>query len=211
MTGWAWAALALYGTWLLAAFGMRTVIQLRRTGDSGFRGLSGRPGSAAWWAGVLFAAALLGAVAAPVAALLGLPALAEDVPALHAAGTAVTVLGIAATLTAQGAMGTSWRVGVDAAERTDLVTGGLFAHVRNPVFTAMGVTGLGLTLMVPNAVSLAALTALVVAVELQVRVVEEPYLRAVHGPAYLAYGATAGRFVPGVGRLGPGTGSPEAE
>jgi hypothetical protein len=30
MTGWAWAALALYGAWLVAAFGVRTVIQRRR-------------------------------------------------------------------------------------------------------------------------------------------------------------------------------------
>ncbi|WP_263493634.1 hypothetical protein [Streptomyces sp. PSKA30] len=31
--------------------------------------------------------------------------------------------------------------------------------------------------------------------------VEEPYLQAAHGAAYLAYAARAGRFVPGVGRL----------
>ena len=68
MTGWAWAALvlALYGFWLLSAFGVRTLIQRRRTGDSGFRGLSGTPGSASWWAGVLFAVALLGAFAHPL-------------------------------------------------------------------------------------------------------------------------------------------------
>ncbi|MFJ9588687.1 hypothetical protein [Streptomyces acidicola] len=74
----------------------------------------------------------------------------------------------------------------------------------------MGVTGLALMLMVPNALSLAALTALIVAVELQVRVVEEPYLRAVHGTAYLTYGAAVGRFVPGVGRLGSATQAPDA-
>ncbi|MET9817325.1 MULTISPECIES: hypothetical protein [unclassified Streptomyces] len=51
--------------------------------------------------------------------------------------------------------------------------------------------------MVPNILALASLLALIVAVELQVRVVEEPYLRTVHGPAYLEYRARAGRFVPG--------------
>ncbi|KFF98217.1 isoprenylcysteine carboxyl methyltransferase [Streptomyces scabiei] len=201
MTGWAWAALALYGIWLLAAFGVRAVIQRRRTGDAGFRGLSGRPGSASWWAGVLFVVALLGAVAAPAATLAGLPVLVEDSPGVYGAGAVIAVLGVVGTLVAQGAMGTSWRVGVDTAERTALITGGPFAQVRNPIFTAMGITGLGLTLMVPGTVSLAALIALIVAVELQVRVVEEPYLRAVHGTAYLAYAAEAGRFVPGLGRL----------
>ncbi|KUO16218.1 methyltransferase family protein [Streptomyces dysideae] len=200
MTGWAWVALALYAVWLAAAFGIRTLIQRRRTGDSGFRGLSGTPGSAAWWAGVLFVAALLGAFAAPAATLAGMPVLVQDAPAVHGAGMAVAVLGIVGTLIAQRAMGASWRVGVDADERTALVSDGAFARVRNPIFTAMAVTGLGLTLMVPNILALAALAALVTAVELQVRVVEEPYLSAVHGPAYAAYAATAGRFLPGLGR-----------
>ena len=31
--------------------------------------------------------------------------------------------------------------------------------------------------------------------------VEEPYLLAMHGAAYAAYAARAGRFVPGIGRL----------
>ncbi|MEO3765120.1 hypothetical protein [Streptomyces sp. B5E4] len=47
---------------------------------------------------------------------------------------------------------------------------------------------------------LAALIALVVAIQLPVRVVEEPYLTAVHGDAYAAHTARAGRFLPGIGR-----------
>jgi len=39
-------AITLYVVYLLVAFVARTLIQVRRTGDSGFRGLSGRPGSA---------------------------------------------------------------------------------------------------------------------------------------------------------------------
>ncbi|MEU0720502.1 methyltransferase [Streptomyces lavendulocolor] len=165
MTAWAWAALALYLFWLLTAFGVRAVIQRRRTGDSGFRGLSGTPGSVSWWAGVLFIAALLGAAAAPVAALAGLPALIGNVPAVHGVGTVVAALGIAGTLIAQRAMGASWRVGVDQQERTALVSDGPFARVRNPIFTAMAVTGVGLTLAVPNVLALAALAALAVAVD----------------------------------------------
>ena len=41
---------------------------------------------------------------------------------------------------------------------------------------------------------------LVAAVQLQVRVVEEPYLRRVHGRVYRGYAARVGRFVPGLGR-----------
>jgi protein-S-isoprenylcysteine O-methyltransferase Ste14 len=39
-------------------------------------------------------------------------------------------------------MGASWRIGVDPSERTDLVTGGAFALVRNPIFSAMLLTGI---------------------------------------------------------------------
>ncbi len=77
----------------------------------------------------------------------------------------------------------------------------MFAHVRNPIFTAMAAAQAGVVLMVPTWVSVLALVALVAAVQLQVRVVEEPYLRAVHGAAYDAYAARAGRFLPGIGRL----------
>jgi protein-S-isoprenylcysteine O-methyltransferase Ste14 len=34
-----------------------------------------------------------------------------------------------------------------------------------------------------------------------IRAVEAPYLLRVHGPAYAAYAARTGRFLPGVGRL----------
>lgn len=42
-----------------------------------------------------------------------------------------------------------------------------------------------------------------VRLHLQVWVVEEPYLRQVHGAAYIAYAASTGRFLPRLGRLHP--------
>jgi protein-S-isoprenylcysteine O-methyltransferase Ste14 len=110
------------------------------------------------------------------------------------------VAGVVATVITQFAMGTSWRIGVDPTETTGLVTSGPFALVRNPIFTAMAVTGLGLALMVPNLIALAGALGLLVALQLQVRVVEEPYLRATHGTAYSEYTARTGRFVPGIGK-----------
>jgi protein-S-isoprenylcysteine O-methyltransferase Ste14 len=98
-------------------------------------------------------------------------------------------------------MGESWRIGVDPAERTDLVTSGPFALVRNPIFAAMLPTGLGLALLVPSWVSLAGLAGLIATLELQVRVVEEPHLLRAHGEAYARYAARVGRFLPGIGRI----------
>jgi protein-S-isoprenylcysteine O-methyltransferase Ste14 len=78
---------------------------------------------------------------------------------------------------------------------------GFVAGVRNPTptFTAMLVTAVGLSLLVGNVVGVFAAVALFIALEVQVRSVEEPYLRSLHGPTYDQYLATAGRFLPGLG------------
>jgi protein-S-isoprenylcysteine O-methyltransferase Ste14 len=187
----------------VVTFGLRTLIQVRRTGSTGFHGLGGRPGSAEWIAGVGFTVALLVGAAAPLLALLDLvePFAALDATAVHVVGAVLAVGGIATTIYAQVAMGSSWRIGVDEAERTELVTSGPFALVRNPIFAAMVPTGLGLTLLVPSWVAFVGLGGLIAALELQIRVVEEPYLRRVHGEAYAEYASRVGRFFPGVGRL----------
>ena len=79
------------------------------------------------------------------------------------------------------------------------MTAGVFGSVRNPIFTAMLIATAGLVLLVPNVVSVAALVVLVGALEVQVRLVEEPYMRATHGPVYATYLSTVGRFLPGIG------------
>lgn len=137
-------ALARYGAYLALAFGLRTWLQWRQTGSTGFHGVGG--------------------------------------------------------LYAQLAMGNSWRIGVDHEVRTELVTGGPFAVVRNPIFSVMP-TALGLTLMVPSVLAIVGFLGLLLALELQVRVVEEPYLLKAHGERFADYAAYTGRFFPGVGRL----------
>ena len=196
-------ALVAYALYLALAFGLRTLLQIRRTGSSGFKGVSGRVGSPEWLAGVLFVTALAIGAAAPVLALADVaePFEALDKTAVNAVGIALYVVGLAGTLVAQIAMGTSWRIGIDESERTELVTDGPFAVVRNPIFAAMLPTSLGLTLMVPSWVAFAGLAALFAALELQVRVVEEPYLRRIHGARYSDYAARVGRFLPGLGRI----------
>jgi protein-S-isoprenylcysteine O-methyltransferase Ste14 len=196
-------ALVAYLIGLAAAFGWQTLAHWRTTGDTGYRGTTGRPGSLAWWGAVLFGTALVLGVAAPTVVLTGVTPPSGRHPELTAGGLAMAVVGIGVTLAAQRQMGVSWRIGVAPAERTALVTTGLFAHVRNPVFTGMLTVTSGLTVMVPTIVSILAIGCLVVAVQIQVRAVEEPYLIATHGTAYRRYAARAGRFLPGIGRLTP--------
>ncbi|OZM70666.1 isoprenylcysteine carboxyl methyltransferase [Amycolatopsis antarctica] len=196
-------ALVLYVAFLVLAFGVRSVMQWRATGSAGFRGISGNPRSADWWGGVLFVVAVVVGVAAPGLQWTGVlsPVGVLDAAWIQVVGLVLALGGIGATVAAQQSMGRSWRIGVEAAERTELVTGGAFAWVRNPIFTTMVTAALGLGLLAPNVLALAGLVALLLAVQLQVRRVEEPYLLVVHGQAYRDYAARAGRFLPMLGRL----------
>jgi protein-S-isoprenylcysteine O-methyltransferase Ste14 len=196
----AWLAIGLEAVFFGLAFGWRSWVQWRRTGSTGFIRPRRGAGAAELAGSGGFVVALVLLVAAPVADLAGLPRVALlDTTWAVIAGVIVGVCGIGLTLVSQLAMGESWRIGVDASDRTELVTGGVFGSVRNPIFTAMVVATVGLVFLVPNLVSVAALVVLVAALEVQVRLVEEPYLRVVHGDVYDSYAATVGRFVPHVG------------
>jgi protein-S-isoprenylcysteine O-methyltransferase Ste14 len=196
-------SLALFVVFAILGFGWRSWVQKRRTGSTGFKGISGRPGSVEWFAGVGFIASMATAFFAPVLQWAGI---VSPLPALHAtgiqvAGIVVAIIGIAATVYAQLDMGDSWRIGVDAGEVTTLVRTGVFGWVRNPIFTAMILFGVGIALVTPNFVAIVGFVLLVLTIEVQVRSVEEPYLRSSHGAAYSAYLATVGRFIPNVGRV----------
>jgi protein-S-isoprenylcysteine O-methyltransferase Ste14 len=199
------AALVVYLIWAALAFGLRSWVQWRRTGDAGFRGAGLRPGTVQWWVRTLFVGAMVIGAAGPIAGLAGMAPIGFlERPVIQAAGTIAAVLGVAGTVAAQASMGASWRIGVDDSEHTALVTTGAFALARNPIFTAMIITAAGLAAMVPNPVSFFGLVLTVVAIELQVRAVEEPYLQRVQGQLYRDYATAVGRFLPGVGRLRPG-------
>jgi protein-S-isoprenylcysteine O-methyltransferase Ste14 len=194
-------ALLLYAAWLGLAFGVRIALQVRRTGSTGVRGVAPDAGALEWLAGGLFVTGLGCAAAAPLLAILDAiePLGALDGAAGHAVGIALAVCGIVLTFLAQLSMGDDWRIGVDPEERTGLVTDGPFRLVRNPIYSAMIPTVVGLALMVPSVVAVVGLSVLMVALELQVRIVEEPHLVRVHGDDYLRYAARVGRFVPKVG------------
>lgn len=193
-------ALGLEAVFLALAFGVRSWIQWRRTGSSGFIRPRRDAPPAELLASVLFTGGLVLVVTAPLADLLGLPrAPIWEGPGFAIAGVSLAAAGIALTFVAQLDMGDSWRIGVDPGQRTRLVTNGVFRLVRNPIFSAMILATIGLVLLVPNVLSAAALVTLVIGLQLQVRVVEEPYLLEVHGDDYRRYLGEAGRFVPGVG------------
>jgi protein-S-isoprenylcysteine O-methyltransferase Ste14 len=194
-------ALGLYICFGLLGLGGRCWVQRRRTGSSGYRGITRRMGLLGLVGGIGFIVAMVGGLAAPLLQLLGVvsPPHLLDHRWVNAAGLALAVCGLAATLCAQLDMGDSWRVGVDTSETTTLVRTGTFKLIRNPIFAAMLVFTLGQTLMAPNPVAIAVFAIFVAAIEISVRAVEEPYLLAMHGNDYRDYTASVGRFVPRIG------------
>ncbi len=126
---------------------------------------------------------------------------ALDVDPVHVAGIVLAASGGLAVFGAQLGMGASWRIGVSDDQGTDLVTGGWFRVCRNPIYSAMIVGWTGFALMVPTWLAFAALPVIAVGLELQVRVVEEPYLIRTHGDEYRDYATRVGRFVPRIGRF----------
>jgi protein-S-isoprenylcysteine O-methyltransferase Ste14 len=195
-------ALVLFAIFGVLGFGWRSWLQYRRTGSTGFRGIRAG-GPMERLAGVGFVVALAVAVSGPIlqeAGVVGPLGMLNEV-CIQTIGIVLATAGIAATVYAQLEMGDSWRIGVDTTETTTLVHTGMFGRVRNPIYAAMFLFGIGIVLVTPNVVALAGLILLVATIELQVRRVEEPYLLRTHGDAYRAYAASVGRFVPGVGLI----------
>jgi len=111
-------------------------------------------------------------------------------------GVIISVLGVALTFVAQCQMGKSWRVGVNEEEKTELIKHGLYAHVRNPIYTGAFIFCLGLLLVLPSFYMFVCVAGVVVSIEVLVRFVEEPYLTKQHGEVFHQYVKTTGRYSP---------------
>ena len=111
-------------------------------------------------------------------------------------GLALCAFGILFSSYAQYAMGKQWRIGVDPNEKTELVTAGIYAKIRNPIYTGCIVFGSGLLLLAPHV--LFVITGLVgyFAVRAYVKDIEEPYLVKLHGENYRQYMSQTGSFFP---------------
>ena len=199
MAGWALALMVFY---LLLAFGVRVAVAVRTTGKTGISDLRVAPPIELLGGALFFAGVAAGGINPLLAVVEALEPWSElDTTVAHAAGLALCAVGIAGTFAAQMAMGSSWRIGVDPAERTELVTGGVFRLCRNPIYTFMAIAWVGFALLVPTWLMAAAGALLIAGLEIQVRLVEEPHLLRTHGEPYAAYARRVGRFLPSLGRI----------
>jgi protein-S-isoprenylcysteine O-methyltransferase Ste14 len=121
---------------------------------------------------------------------------------LSMTGWVLVAGGLAVVVTAQAQMGRSWRIGID--ERpTALVTSGLYALVRNPIYSAMSLSLAGAAAIAPGVCTAFLFSSVTLVMALQTRL-EERHLLTLHGANYARYAARVGRFVPGIGRIQEG-------
>ena len=190
-------ALTLYLAFLVFAVGGRIALHYLATGDHGVRTVKRTASNTAKCASVLLLASF---VATFVLSCLNATGAVQPQADLGGSatmlGAAISLAGIALMVVSQYQMGAAWRFGVDQAERTDLVTGGLYALVRNPIYSGVFLFLIGLLVLLPHVLMLIFLATAWLSIELQVRFIEEPHLRNLHGAAYEKYAGRTGRYFP---------------
>ena len=101
-------------------------------------------------------------------------------------GWGLLLLSLVLVWIAQSQMANSWRIGIDENNKTELVTNGLFAYSRNPIFLGVMIANVGLLFIIPNAFTLLILALSAVSINTQIRL-EEAFLKSSHGKEYQDY------------------------
>jgi len=114
--------------------------------------------------------------------------------ALRVAGAAVLVASVVIYLLALRAFGDSWRIGIDREHPGPLVTGGIFAWSRNPVYVSLNLLAVGAFLTLGGAAFLVLAPVIAIFFDLLIRR-EERFLAATYGDAYREYRARVGRYL----------------
>lgn len=112
-------------------------------------------------------------------------------------GLGIGVAGLGLCALAQFTMGSSWRVGIDAEHRTELVTQGIYRWVRNPTYVGLHLVNLGLWWIWPTTLVAAFACLFFVIMDIQVRC-EEEFLVQQHGESYRTYMNDTWRYLPWV-------------
>jgi protein-S-isoprenylcysteine O-methyltransferase Ste14 len=127
-----------------------------------------------------------------------LPELARTHPGLLTLRAAAAAIALAALYLTWGCwkrMGKSWRIAILPEERTELITSGLYARVRHPIYALSMALMLSSAVVLPTIpLALMALTHLGLMVAKARR--EEAHLESTLGQVYTAYCRRTGRFLP---------------
>lgn len=111
------------------------------------------------------------------------------------AAAIVAVLCLAATAKCWARMGKDWRMDVSADAPTELITDGLFRHIRHPIYAFSILLMICTAVVVPTPPMALVAAVHVALMNLKARN-EERHLMATQGEAYARYVARTGRFFP---------------
>ena len=117
-----------------------------------------------------------------------------DAVVVKALGVAVMCAGLLIFALALWTFADSWRIGIDRNTPGALVTSGIFAWTRNPIYVALDLIFFGTFLVQGRAVFLALALGLAGLLHYQIRR-EEKYLAGLYGDAYRAYCERVGRYM----------------
>ena len=109
-------------------------------------------------------------------------------------GVVVAFAGVAFFLLAVIAMKENWRAGIDASQKTELVSRGIYRISRNPAFVGFDLLYVGIAMAFPNLFLVSLTLAGLVVFHLQI-LQEERYMRSVFEADYVEYAAKTRRYL----------------
>jgi protein-S-isoprenylcysteine O-methyltransferase Ste14 len=109
-----------------------------------------------------------------------------ELPSIQFTGLLLGHLALPGIWIAQHQMKQSWRIGIDYINKTELITSGLFAWSRNPIYVFLLMALLGLFLVIPNAITFSVLCGAYMILQITMRL-EEAFLLKQHGTRYESY------------------------
>lgn len=190
-------ALFMTALFLIVAVAAKIIMHYRLTGDHGVRSSLKHSSKVAKVAGILLLGSFLGVIVLSVLSFFDI--LTPDHSFGHwgdIIGILLCGCGIIIVSISQYQMGKHWRMGVDEAEVTELVSEGIYAMIRHPIYLGLMVFGIGLFVLLPTFSMFIVLVIGYISIELQVRAVEEPHMKNLHGEKYLEYTLRTRRYIP---------------
>lgn len=185
--------------YLLIVFVLRSVIHYRRTGINPF--VFGSSDRAHDYLARVYKIMVAGTIVSigifsffPDYYALLFPIWYLEAESIRLIGIGLLILSFVWTSVAQYQMASSWRIGIDYNEKTQIISKGLFRYSRNPVFLGVIISYFGTFLVIPNMLSFMLLILTYVVIQLQVRM-EEEHLITLHGATYSSYKGKVKRWL----------------
>lgn len=181
---------------LVFAVAGRVAMQYKITGNHGIRTIKRTSTTMAVISGILLLVSFASIFTFTLLEAIGIlePSFTPN-QSISSIGIITSLIGMVLTMVSQYQMGSSWRIGVDEAEKTEWVTSGIYSSIRNPIYSGVMLFCFGLLLILPDIYMLLSLALVYAGIELNVRHVEEPYLLWLHGDAFKGYMNNSGRYL----------------